>query len=134
MTTVFDEIAELTAQEAADMAAEYKALSDAIAVTEKRHASLKAQLKAHVARTGEPLHVEGVGTLILQPRSGPTTWDVKALAENDPATFHRLTELGALTVNKSVADALEKAGQVTGFRGYGHAGQSDPALVWEKVR
>lgn len=129
-----DDELQLKPKEAADLAAEYKTICEALSATERRRDMLKAQLKEYIQRTGEPLCVEGLPPLKLQPRSGSTTWDVKAMAENDEATFTRLLELGCLTVNTKLAAEQEAAGNVTSFRQYGHAGQTEPALVWERER
>lgn len=90
--------------------------------------ALNATLKEYVDRNGE-LHVEGIGTFRLQPRATAYTWDCKSLAENDIKTFTRLLEMGAVTLDTKVATALETAGQVTGFKGYGHRGGTTALVI-----
>ena len=91
-------------------------------------AELNATLKRWVEQDG-PLHVEGIGTFKLQDRSTAMTWDCKALAENDMDTFMRLLELGCVTLDKRLADAQEKAGNVTSFRQYGHSGATTALII-----
>jgi hypothetical protein len=143
--TISEEINEAmlpTAKEAAQMVSRLAALKaasfittdgDVLTATDFKRESeyLTAMLKNYIEVHG-PIYVEGVGEQQLQPRSGPYTWDVKALAEHDPATFKRLLDHGALTINTPVADALEKAGQVSMFRQYGVKGAAMPALIIKK--
>jgi len=131
-----------TAKEAADYAARYHALKNAKYITadgdvltkfdyEKECEYLNARLKQYIERNGS-LYVEGIGEHVIQQRSGPWVWDVKALREADPQTFDRAVELGALTFSTSVADALEKAGQLTMFRQFGYKSAGAEALVVKK--
>ena len=136
-----DALKDISPSEAARVASRYAALKDFVYVTadgdklDAKAYDLEVEycrelIKRYVEKHG-PLTVEGVGTLRLQDRALAWNWDVRSLAENDPATFARLLELGCVTLNTKVADAQEKAGNVTGFRGYGHRGGTS-ALVIQK--
>ncbi len=131
-----------TAKEAAEMVSRLAALKAASYITSdgdvlnqtgyKRESEyLTGMLRAYIDKHG-PVYVEGIGEQQLQTRSGPYTWDVRSLAEHDPGTFQRLLSLGALTINTPVAEALEKAGQVTMFRKYGHKGAATAAMIIKK--
>ena len=85
-------------------------------------------LMRYVEKNG-PLPIEGVGTFRIQDRASATTWDVKALAENDPLTFARLLELGCVTLNTKLANEQAKAGAVTMFQQYGHAGSTKAMVI-----
>ena len=96
-------------------------------------AALNTLLKRWVEQDG-PLHVEGIGTFKLQERALAYTWDAKSMYANDTDTFMRLLELGAVTLDTKVAAALETAGQVTGFKGYGHRGGTTALIIDKEGR
>lgn len=129
---ISDALQAVSPKQAADVAARYAAMKDYAYITadgdklspkdydielEYHHEVLKRYVEQH-----GPLALEGIGTLRLQERRTAMTWDCKALAENDMDTFMRLLELGCVTLDKRLADAQEKAGNVTSFQQYGHAG------------
>lgn len=129
----------LSPSQAAAVASRYAALKGAAYVTKdgdvldaatyKRELELAhEQLKRFIEKDG-PLVVEGVGTLRMQDRALGWSWDCKSMAENDMKTFARLLEMGAVTLDSKVALALEEAGQVTGFKGYGLRGNTTALVI-----
>ncbi len=81
-----------------------------------------------------PIQVEGLPALDIQEVRSGWSWDCKSMAEAEPAEFKRLLELGAITINTQVADALMKAGQISGMhRRFGIQG-SQERLEFERQR
>ena len=125
---------QLTPKQAAEKAVAYRNLKEVEAQLGTELDALKAELKAYIEDTGEPISVEGQPDLIIQERSTAWTWDVESLAKNEPTEYARLLSHGGITVNKSVADGLAKAGLVTNtYKRYGTAG-STSALMFRKEK
>jgi hypothetical protein len=130
----FEEAADLTPQEAHDLAREYRTLCQARDRYDDEAAKANKALRAWVAKHG-PIFVEGIGELELVNVRRGHTWDLNALYEAHPDAFYRLLELHALTVNDKVLEPFIAEGQFTGealrepFRG----DKETPTLRWKKA-
>ncbi len=127
-------IAQMAAQYS-QMKAARRVLPDGEIMSEKDYTDaldvLNKILKKYVEQSGS-FHVEGVGTVRLQDRATAWNWDAKACAENDMKTFARLLEMGGVTFNTKVVEALEASGQITAVKQYGHRGGTS-ALIIDKA-
>lgn len=132
----------LTPSQAASHAVRYVALKDSNRITadgdvltEKEYdgevSALRAMLMDYIERN-EPIAIEGVGLLRIQPRRN-TSYDLAAIAKHDPALFARLLELGCLTVNNALAGQQAKAGNLMGLSKWAINGET-PALIVERER
>lgn len=114
LAELLEEDADLAPHEAAELAAEKRALADAMAQTKKRLDDLDKILKRHIERSGDGIWLEGVGTLTYEDRPFGYRWGVKALHDERPEDFARLLEHDALTVDNKIVEALVHAGHFGG--------------------
>ena len=111
MTTLRDPSAQARI---ADKVRRYWELTRLIGEARRTASALHDELVAAIVASGEPIAVEGLPTLRLVDRRAGRLWDVKALAEHEPAEFQRLLELCCLTVQDKLAAAQQQAGNLSG--------------------
>jgi hypothetical protein len=116
-----DELAP-THKQLAELAQRYAAYSEA----NKKMDALRDELMAWIEREG-PQTVEGVGTLIIQNRT-TYSYDVKAIAANEPQRFAELLELDCLEISRKKAQPHERLHWLKAWEIPG----STPALTIDK--
>lgn len=110
---------------------EYLAARAERLAAERRERKAADLLRSWLRASGERELVDGetgVGVR-LQERRGAPSYDALALRERDPALWHRLLELGCVTVDHRAVQAQERAGQIAGLDRYRMPGPVTEALV-----
>jgi len=133
----------MTPAEAAEMAVRYHQLKNPVRVVlddgeamtvadhERETAVLNKRLREHIEETGEPISVEGLPDLFMQPSSA-YWYRLDAMIRENPELVDELVRLQAIDIKRSLTGPLQKAGLLAGLSKYEVAGHGTGRLTFDK--
>ena len=128
-------LADLSGREAAEIAKRYHALKEVESQVKRDLEAMNLQLRTYIEKTGEPLAVEGLPTLMLKPRGTGLRWDSAAIENlmRREQEWRRLVELGCVGLNASTVKEALKNGNLAAIPEGATEGETW-ALVFDRER